>query len=94
MALRQVRPRLKSRKTSNPTLSNTALSGRNTTAQDHLRIQAEVRRVKAVPAQVVTLTRMGDVDSDRLIDGEFRQENAMEPISAAIVIVALVALSC
>ncbi|KZR85554.1 hypothetical protein MITS9509_02737 [Synechococcus sp. MIT S9509] len=34
------------------------------------------------------------VNSSHLIDGEFRQENAMEPISAAIVIVALVALSC
>ena len=89
-----MRLRLKSRKTSNPTLSTTALFGSNTTAQDHLRIQAEVRRVKAVPAQVVTLTRMGDVDSDRLIDGEFRQENAMEPITATVVIVALVALAC
>ena len=47
-----------------------------------------------MPAQVVTLTRMGDVDSDRLIDGEFRQENAMEPITATVVIVALVALAC
>ena len=33
-----------------PTLSTTAFSGRYTTAQDHLRIQAEVRRVEAMPA--------------------------------------------
>ena len=38
---------------------------------------------------VGTMTRMGDVDSDRPIDGESRRENAMEPITAAIVIVAI-----
>ena len=32
---------------------------------------------------------MGDVDSDRPIDGESRREKAMEPITAAIVIVAI-----
>ena len=35
------------------------------------------------------MTRMGDVDSVRQIDGEFRREKAMEPITAAIVIVAI-----
>ena len=34
------------------------------------------------------------VNSIHLIDGEFTQENAMEPITATIVIVALVALAC
>jgi hypothetical protein len=34
------------------------------------------------------------VNSSHLTDGESRQENAMEPISATIVIVALVALAC
>jgi hypothetical protein len=34
------------------------------------------------------------VNSSHLIDGETRQENSMEPISATIVIVALVALAC
>jgi hypothetical protein len=36
----------------------------------------------------------GVVHSSHLIDGESRQENAMDPISATIVIVALVALAC
>ena len=35
------------------------------------------------------MTRMGDVDSVRPIDGEYRREKAMEPITAAIVIVAI-----
>jgi len=34
------------------------------------------------------------VNSSHLIDGETNQENAMEPITAAVVIVALVALAC
>jgi hypothetical protein len=34
------------------------------------------------------------VNSSHLIDGESRQEKAMEPISATVVIVALVALVC
>ena len=36
----------------------------------------------------------GVVHSSHLIDGESRRENAMDPISATIVIVALVALAC
>ena len=32
---------------------------------------------------------MGDVDSVGLIDGESRREKAMEPITAAVVIVAI-----
>ena len=36
----------------------------------------------------------GVVNSNHLIDCESRQENAMEPITATIVIVALVALAC
>ena len=36
-----------------------------------------------------TFTRLGDVDSVRQIDGESRREKAMEPITAAIVIVAI-----
>jgi len=38
---------------------------------------------------MVSLPRVGDVDSVGLIDGESREENAMEPITAAIVIVAV-----
>jgi len=34
------------------------------------------------------------VNSSHLIDGETRQDNAMEPITATVVIVALVALAC
>jgi len=34
------------------------------------------------------------VHSSHLIDGECRKENSMDPISAAVVIVALVALGC
>ena len=34
------------------------------------------------------------VNSSHLIDGEFRQENVMEPITATVVIVALLALAC
>ena len=40
-------------------------------------------------AEMVSLPRVGDVDSVGLIDGESREENAMEPITAAIVIVAV-----
>ena len=35
------------------------------------------------------MTRLGDVVSVRQIDGESRRENAMEPITAAIVIVVI-----
>ena len=55
---------------------------------------AEVRWLETVPAQVVTLTQMGDVDSVGLIDGEFRRDRTMEPITATVVIVALIALGC
>ena len=51
-------------------------------------------RVETMPAQVVTLPRMGDVDSVGLIDGEFRRHRTMEPITATVVIVALIALGC
>ncbi len=34
------------------------------------------------------------VNSSHLIDGESRQEKVMEPITATVVIVALVALVC
>ena len=47
-----------------------------------------------MPASVVTLTQMGDVDSVGLIDGEFRRDRTMEPITATVVIVALIALGC
>ena len=35
------------------------------------------------------MARLGDVNSVRQIDGESRREKAMEPITAAIVIVAI-----
>ncbi len=43
---------------------------------------------------VVLWPEWGMVDSAQLNDAECRHENAMEPISAAVVIVALVALGC
>jgi len=43
---------------------------------------------------MVTLPRMGDVGSVGLIDRESSGENAMEPITATVVIIALIALGC
>ena len=44
-------------------------------------------------SQSLSLER-GMVNSSHLIDGESRQKNAMEPITATVVIIALVALAC
>jgi hypothetical protein len=47
------------------------------------------RRARFPAAGLAGFARLVDVDLDHPIDDEFRRENAMEPITAAIVIVAI-----
>ena len=57
-------------------------------------IEQSLRGCHFIKVSGVTVAERGMVNSSHLIDGESRQENAMEPITATIVIVALVALAC
>ena len=55
---------------------------------------AASRTDKQLQSQPGHSLEWGMVISSHLIDAESRQENAMEPITATVVIVALVALAC
>ena len=48
--------------------------------------------MEALSTEVVTLVLLGDAASVGLIDGESKRENEMEPVTAAVDLVALGAL--